>query len=166
MKIMATRNRKVRRQRGSRTHGWGQITQHRHSGSRGGTGMAGLHKHKWSYTVKYAPDHFGHNQFRPPNRIITERWLNVRDLPRLILEDSKSSPEQPVDLGAQGFDKLLGGGNVQGPYHLKVPRASSTALEKIKAAGGSVLLETKLSTSSEESGPRKNGNSGNRQANK
>ncbi|MGA2874798.1 MAG: 50S ribosomal protein L15, partial [Nitrososphaerales archaeon] len=54
---MASRLRKVRRLRGSRTHGWGQIGQHRRTGSKGGSGMAGLHKHKWSYTVKYMPDH-------------------------------------------------------------------------------------------------------------
>ena len=35
---MATRFRKSRRQRGSRYCGWGQVGQHRQSGSRGGIG--------------------------------------------------------------------------------------------------------------------------------
>ena len=102
--------------------------------------MAGLHKHKWSYTVKYAPDHFGHNEFKPPNRVVTRKWLNLHDLPRLVSVDFAGSGEQPVDLEALGYDKLLGGGNVENAYHLKISRASSSALEKIKAAGGSVKL--------------------------
>ena len=48
---MATRFRKSRRQRGTRYCGWGQIGQHRQSGSRGGVGQAGKHKHFWIRTV-------------------------------------------------------------------------------------------------------------------
>jgi large subunit ribosomal protein L15 len=98
--------------------------------------MAGMHKHKWSYTVKYAPDHFGHNIFRPPNRTLTRRWLNVGDL--AMMEVPK---DQILDLGSLGFDKLLGQGTVSKAFSLKVPRASASALEKIKLAGGSVQVE-------------------------
>jgi large subunit ribosomal protein L15 len=135
---MATRLRKVRRQRGSRTHGWGQMGQHRHSGSRGGTGMAGLHKHKWSYAVKYAPDHFGHNQFKPPNRKLTSRWINIGDLSTFVDASKKG---EIIDLGSMGFDKLLGQGSISTAISLKIPRASASAVEKIKAAGGSIELE-------------------------
>jgi large subunit ribosomal protein L15 len=100
--------------------------------------MAGLHKHKWSYTVKYAPDHFGHNIFRPPKRTLTKRWLNVGDL-STILKDVKQNGG--IDLGTMGFDKLLGQGTVSERYVLKIPRASTSAIEKIKAAGGSVEVE-------------------------
>ena len=58
---MATRFRKSRRQRGTRYCGWGQIGQHRQSGSRGGIGGAGKHKHFWIRTVIEEPDHFGHD---------------------------------------------------------------------------------------------------------
>ena len=60
---MATRLRKSRKQRGSRYCGWGQIGQHRASGSRGGVGGAGKHKHFYIRTLKEEPDHFGHEQF-------------------------------------------------------------------------------------------------------
>ncbi|MHB1909532.1 MAG: uL15 family ribosomal protein [Nitrososphaerales archaeon] len=132
---MASRLRKVRRYRGSRTHGWGQITQHRHSGSRGGTGMAGMHKHKWSYTVKYAPDHFGHNRFAPPNRMITKRWLNLEDLAPLLKQGEK------LDLTKLGYDKLLGQGTIAKAVDIVVPRASASAIKKIKQAGGSIVVE-------------------------
>jgi len=129
---MASRLRKVRRLRGSRTHGWGQIGQHRRTGAKGGSGMAGMHKHKWSYTVKYAPDHFGSNKWHPPNRTITDRWINLTQLGTLIGAGSE------LDLASLGFDKLLGQGTVHSALKVRVPRASSSAIEKIKAAGGSV----------------------------
>jgi len=55
---LPTKDRKVRRQRGSRTHGWGQIGQHRARGGRGGTGKAGLDKHKWTYVIKHDPTYW------------------------------------------------------------------------------------------------------------
>lgn len=64
---MPTRLRKVRKQRGSRTHGYGQVGQHRHSGKQGGHGNAGLHKHKWSWLIINDPNHFGRDPFRPPS---------------------------------------------------------------------------------------------------
>lgn len=104
--------------------------------------MAGMHKHKWSYTVKYAPDHFGHNSFQPPNRTVTKRWLNLDDLVRL-----GSKPGEKLDLTALGYDKLLGQGRVESVFNLIVPRASASAVEKIKAAGGSVETEVKAESS-------------------
>jgi large subunit ribosomal protein L15 len=47
------RSKKVRKQRGSRVHGYGRISGgHRKSGQRGGTGKAGLTKHHWILTIK------------------------------------------------------------------------------------------------------------------
>ena len=96
--------------------------------------MAGLHKHKWSYTVKYAPDHFGSNKWRPPNYEPTERWINLFQLGAL----AKSG--NGIDLVALGYDKLLGQGTVSGPLKVKVNKASKSAIEKIKAAGGNVKV--------------------------
>ena len=64
---MATRYRKTRKLRGSRTHGWGQVAQHRASGHKGGLGNAGLLKHHFSSMLKYDPDHFGHDSTHPPH---------------------------------------------------------------------------------------------------
>ncbi len=96
--------------------------------------MAGLHKHKWSYTVKYAPDHFGSNKWHPPNRVVTDRWINLNQLGNLVASGNE------IDLSVLGYDKLLGQGAVFSPLKVKVPRASSSAVEKIKAAGGSVEI--------------------------
>ena len=80
---MPTRVRKVRRLRGSRTHGYGQVGQHRHSGKQGGHGAAGLHKHKWSWLLNNERDHYGRDPFQVPGAqkaMKLLKWLNVGDL--------------------------------------------------------------------------------------
>lgn len=94
--------------------------------------MAGLHKHKWSYTVKYAPDHFGSNKWHPPDPTVTRKWVNLSLLSKL------AGPDGKVDLESLGYDKLLGEGTVKSALQVKTPRASKSAIEKIKKAGGSV----------------------------
>ncbi len=97
--------------------------------------MAGLHKHKWSYMVKYAPDHFGSNKWHPPHPATTDRWVNVYELEKI------AAAESVVDLGAMGYDKLLGQGTISKALTVKVPRASASAIGKVKAAGGNVTVE-------------------------
>ncbi len=98
--------------------------------------MAGLHKHKFSYMVKYDPEHFGSNKWHPPHPSVTTKWANVGDLPN-ICEGKKE-----VDLGQLGYDKLLGKGRVTEAFKVKVPRASAPAIEKVKAVGGQVEVES------------------------
>ena len=96
--------------------------------------MAGLHKHKWSYTVKYAPDHFGSNKWHPPTQMITSRWINLNQLETL------AGKGKELDLAVLGYDKLLGLGSVTSALKVRIARASKSAVEKIKAAGGSVEI--------------------------
>ena len=124
--------------RGSRTHGYGQVGQHRHSGKQGGHGQAGLHKHKWSWTVKFDPDHFGRDPFRPPSQTRPSRWINVGDLDALA--SGRAGKTGEIDLAAMGVKKLLGSGNiVRGPYRVKVGSFTKRAQAKIEAAGGKIL---------------------------
>ncbi len=130
---MPTRTRKSRKYRGSRTHGYGQIGQHRHSGSRGGHGNAGLHKHKWSWLVKYDPDHFGRDPFRPPGHPKPTTWVNVGNLDNLAKGKS-------IDLTSMGIQKLLGSGTVGAPYEVRVDFCTKRAQAKIEAAGGKMTV--------------------------
>jgi large subunit ribosomal protein L15 len=151
---LVTRNRKIRHLRGSRTHGWGQVGQHRKSGSQGGSGNAGLHKHKWSWTVKYSPNHFGHQRLNPPGREKREttRWINVGQLDDLYssiraqnpLEAKPQSPGQGLDLDLRGlgFQKLLAKGTVKGSYKITVPKFSESAKSKVEKAGGMLVSWT------------------------
>jgi large subunit ribosomal protein L15 len=130
-----TRVRKSRRYRGMRTHGYGQIGQHRHSGKQGGHGNAGLHKHKWSWLIKNDPDHFGRDPFRPPRYYMKPtKVVNVGDLDSLAKGKS-------VDLSSMGIQKLLGSGSVKGAFEVKVGSITKNAQAKIEEAGGKVALE-------------------------
>lgn len=137
---MASRLRKTRKLRGSRTHGWGQIGQHRASGHKGGLGYSGMHKHNFSSLLKYDPDHFGHDSTHPPHPNIIKKWVNVRDLDDLFAKlGTKEGDKKVIDLTANGYDKLLGGGNLATAYTVKVTQFTSSAEGKVKNAGGEVL---------------------------
>jgi large subunit ribosomal protein L15 len=132
---LPTRLRKGRRYRGSRTHGYGQIGQHRHSGSRGGHGNAGLHKHKWSWLTINDPDHFGRDPFRPPGHPRPDKWVNVGQLEGLAGES------RSVDLEGMGIGKLLGSGTVTRAYEVRVLSFTKRAQAKIEAAGGKLVAQ-------------------------
>jgi large subunit ribosomal protein L15 len=132
---LPTRIRKARKYRGMRTHGYGQVGQHRHSGKQGGHGNAGLHKHKWSWLILNDPDHFGRDPFRPPGHIRPSRWVNVGQL------DGLAGGEKSLDLSALGIGKLLGSGEVSGAYQVKVDSFTKKAQAKIEAAGGKILVQ-------------------------
>jgi large subunit ribosomal protein L15 len=138
---MATRLRKSRRQRGTRFCGWGQIGQHRASGSRGGVGNAGKHKHFYMRTLKEEPEHFGHEQFHALRKSDITRWVNLKDLNQLM-KYSKATEDGKVvlDLSELGYEKLLGAGRVEAVVSVKVKKASKSAKEKIAEAGGEVLV--------------------------
>jgi len=138
---MATRLRKSRRQRGTRYCGWGQIGQHRQSGSRGGVGQAGKHKHFWIRTVIEEPDHFGHPQTKSHRKISVKKWANLRDLDLLYFKHMKNETTETkiLDLTTLGINKLLGGGKVTTKMTVKVEQISRRAVEKIKAIGGNVI---------------------------
>ena len=133
---MPTRLRKARRYRGMRTHGYGQIGQHRHSGKQGGHGNAGLHKHKWSWLILNDPDNFGRDPFRPPTYYDKPTtWVNVGQL------DQLAKGVKFLDLTGLGVEKLLGSGRVTGAYEVKVGSLTKKAQAKIEAAGGKIATE-------------------------
>lgn len=145
---MPHKKRKVRKQRGSRTHGWGRVGQHRAGGSRGGHGKAGRDKHKWTYTIKYEPKYFGKHGFRRPTR----RDVNVVNVGELdekvsrLLSEKRAMKKNDgihIDLHQLGYDKLLGGGQVTHPLIIKATAYSKSAEEKIRKANGKILNAVK-----------------------
>jgi len=136
--------RKVRKKRGSRTHGYGRVGQHRAAGQRGGHGKAGFHKHKWTYTVKYDPDRFGKHGFRPPVRREVS-VINVGELDEQIdsllgnKQAEKTKDGIKVYLNGLGYDKLLGKGKATHSLIVQVDSCSKSAAEKIEKAGGKIL---------------------------
>ncbi len=136
---------RTRKMRGSRTHGRGK-KHGRGAGGRGGTGMAGLHKHKFKWMIKYAPDHFGRHGFTRHAQMHETTSINLEDLERRLpdLESAghakTDSSRIDVDLTAAGIDKLLGGGRVTRSMRITVARATESAVSKVSAAGGEVVL--------------------------
>ena len=113
-----------------RTHGYGSKKKHRGKGSKGGKGYAGSHKHKYSYIVKYEPNHFGFKGFISLKS--KPKTINVGDLERF--ETTK------INLSFLGYEKLLGKGNITKAFEIKVKSSSKRAKEKIESAGGKVNI--------------------------
>jgi large subunit ribosomal protein L15 len=128
--------------RGSRTHGRGWKAG-RGKGKRGGTGNAGGHKHHWVRTMKYHPLHFGVHGFKRPAEVAEdERTINVQQVEESLTKllaggHAKSAAgKTEVDLGAAGYDKLLGGGRVTRSLSIKVPKYTERAQKKVESVGG------------------------------
>ena len=142
---MAHIDRKTRKLRGSRTHGYGNTQKHRGAGSRGGVGMAGSKKQKWSFVSKYMPNYFGHHGFKRPSCVMKDiNSINVGYIDEHIekfLGDGAIKFENNkyiINLTDMGYDKLLGSGKVTHPMLITVKKCSKSAVEKIKGASGIV----------------------------
>ena len=145
---MPHKDRKVRKQRGSRTHGYGQIGQHRGGGGRGGHGKAGYDKHKWTYVLRYDPTYWEKKGFVPAKTFGRKACIiNVGELDDLAakLESEKKLEKKEkrifLDLEDLGYDKLLGKGEIIQPMLVKVASYSEAASRKLEEAGGQILKE-------------------------
>ena len=144
---MATRLRKSRKQRGSRYCGWGQIGQHRASGSRGGVGGAGKHKHFFIRTIKEEPNHFGHEQFHALRPSDVQKWVNIKELNELVkFSETDKDGKVVLDLDKLGIGKVLGAGSLNSAFTIKVRKISDSARNKIISAGGEVIVLDELNT--------------------
>ena len=105
---MAQKDRKIQRKGGTRSCGYGNTQKHRGAGSRGGRGMAGSNKQKWSYVTKYMPDHFGRNGFKRPLKMLQEdKTINIGDINRMVNSGDiqATGKSYVIDLTAMGYDK-------------------------------------------------------------
>jgi large subunit ribosomal protein L15 len=137
--------RKTRKKRGSRTHGWGQVGQHRKKSVKGGR-KVGRHKHLWSYVVKHEPKYFGKKGFTSPKSLKTRlNAINVGQLDELVTKLAlekrleKKGGKPFLDLEKLGYHKLLGAGKLTRPVNVKVRFCSERAAKKIEEAGGQIL---------------------------
>lgn len=140
------KRRKTRTQRGTRTYGRGCSKRGRGSGERGGTGMSGGHKHKWSYVIRYMPDYFGKHGFTRPAAVRRGvSAINVSDIDEnldkfLELGVAKKEGDRfSVDLNKLGFDKVLGGGQVTHPLDVTAKAFVESAKRKLEEAGGKAI---------------------------
>ena len=143
---MRFKTRKNKRQRGSKTHGWGSKKKHRGAGHRGGRGLAGTGKRgdakKPTIIKTIGNSYYGQHGFTSHSRKV-ERIINLRQL-SLMIENGKVGKE--VNLGTLGYDKLLGMGKFEHKIKITVKRASAKVAEKLKKAGSELVLEENVPT--------------------
>jgi len=118
--------RKQRYLRGRKT-GFGSKKKHRGGGSRGGRGLAGLHKFKWSWTVTQEPDHFKKPSMKPKPKIFDP--INLWQINEMAVKHNLKT------LDLQNY-KVLGSGEITVPVTIKAAAFSAQAVEKIQSAGG------------------------------
>jgi large subunit ribosomal protein L15 len=136
---MPHRLRKSRKNRGSRTCGYGKTGQHRDQGSKPER-KSGRHKAKWSFVQRYEPNYFGKRGFTCPRSLRQDiRIINAGELDQMAVELPIENGKYSVDLETLGYSKLLGAGRVTKPLFVKVVSCSESASQKIKDAGGEVL---------------------------
>lgn len=132
--MLTRKHKKVRKQRGGFSHGWGAKKKHRNAGNRGGRGMAGTGKRadqkKISILKEYGDSYFGKRGFRIHSSILKPvNAINLEDIPETT----------EVNLTKMGYDKLLGKG-LGRKVKVTVNACSRIAKEKIEKAGGEVIL--------------------------
>lgn len=143
---MIRREKKFRKFRGHRTYGTGSHKKARGGGNRGGRGLAGLHKHKWSYTINFMPDHFGKHGFKRPSEAVEEiKAINLKELDqiaeKLIKEKiaEKEDDKIKIDVSKLGYKKVLGSGQITKPLIIEAKYFSKSALKKIEEAKGKAV---------------------------
>jgi large subunit ribosomal protein L15 len=133
---------KVRRQRGSHTHGWGSKKKHRGSGSRGGKGKAGLFAQKKSYVIVHEPERYGSRGFKVPAAIKRKNVIRVINLKEVdALAEKKGLKE--IDVSEFGYQKVLGSGKLSIPLIVKAEIITEKAKAKIEKAGGKAISANK-----------------------
>ncbi|MAG79173.1 hypothetical protein CMI40_02245 [Candidatus Pacearchaeota archaeon] len=132
--------------RGMGTHGWGARKKHKKSGHKGGKGMSGSGKradHKKTLINKL----YGHKYFGKQG--ITSRGTKRDTRQRINLRQIELNPLKYGKKVGDKFEinllnyKILGTGVIKNKLIIKAKEASLSAIEKIKEAGGEIILPTK-----------------------
>ncbi|MBS3134372.1 uL15 family ribosomal protein [Candidatus Woesearchaeota archaeon] len=152
--MVVHKRKKLKRYRGSMTHGWGAKKKHRGAGNRGGVGMAGSGKRadqkKISIIKYYGHEYFGKKGFRRPQKMLREiKSINIASLEQkipLYLSKQKIKEENGkyiINLTELGYGKLLGSGKIKTRMEVTVHTASRNAVARIEEAKGKVISERK-----------------------
>lgn len=148
--MVVHKKKKNKRMRGTQTHGWGAKKKHRGSGNRGGKGMAGTGKRSHGKKpMIWAERYFGKFGFIHHGINVSIKPINIADIENRLEKfvalgaAKKDGNAYTIDLEKLGYNKLLSKGNAKSKLKIHVDYASANAIEKIKKAGGDVILSTK-----------------------
>jgi large subunit ribosomal protein L15 len=142
------KRKKSLRLRAKTTHGYGSMKKNRGAGNRGGVGNAGTGKRAATNKPKVwkNPKYFGKHGFTIHRQTVIINPINLKDLEAMsdkLIIDKKIEEKDGVflvDLSKLGYNKLLGTGKVTKKYIITTEQSSAGAVEKVKGAGGDVIL--------------------------
>lgn len=126
---------KIVKQRGYRTHGWGSQKKHRGGGSRGGRGRGGVLDQKKVWLLKRG-EKLGKRGFKSLKQRglkPRERVINLRDVEKL------AGNKKEINLLDHGYERVLGSGDIKKPLKIRARHFSAKAKDKIKKAKGEVI---------------------------
>jgi large subunit ribosomal protein L15 len=94
-----------------------------------------------SYVTTYEPNYFGKKGFTSPQSLKhKQNTINITKLDEMTTKHAVEKENKLyIDLTSLGYTKLLGTGKTTKPLIITIPKASKTATEKIKKAGGQIL---------------------------
>jgi len=127
------------------THGWGARKKHKKSGHRGGTGMAGTGKRadqkKTLVTKLYGNKYFGKQGVTSKGtKRDTRKRINLQSI-ELNLQKYGKKVGDKWEINLKDY-KILGTGEVKNKLIIKALETSKSAIEKVKRAGGEIVLTT------------------------
>lgn len=129
------KRRRSSRTRGTRTCGWA-MKKHKGSGNRGGKGMSGSGKRadqKKTFVIKYHFPYFGKQGYtsRSTERK-KEKIMNLQEIKEKFKEKEIKLPEYKILGEGKGFEATI-----------FAESASKSAIEKMKKAGGKIVIKNK-----------------------
>lgn len=140
------KRKKNTRYRGSQTHRRGHRKRTRGLGNQGGKGMSGSENQKKSLIMNlYGPSYYGGDKTLRRGRVAPKlKVINLNDLiegfDNLVKRGIAKQTAKGFEFNLKGY-KLLGNGPIGAKISVKASAASESAIEQIKAAGGSIELE-------------------------
>ena len=134
--MMKTKKRKKStRFRGSHTHGRGGKKKARGSGHRGGVGMAGTGKRadqRKTLVLNLKEKYFGKSK-----TLRREKKPKLKTINLCQISEMFSSNQKEINLKKY---KILADGEISAPAKIIASAASRSAVEKVKKAGGEIIL--------------------------
>lgn len=113
----------------------------RGKGKRGGSGNAGLLKHRWMWTLKNDRKHFGVHGFTSHHPSSKDVPITLRDLSETLPEMEKKGyvtgkgENRVIDLRKAGYTKLLATGDFREKSKIVVDKATEKTIRKLSANG-------------------------------
>jgi large subunit ribosomal protein L15 len=122
---------------GHRSHGRGNVKNRRGSGNRGGRGMAGIDKHKWSWAMVNAPNYFGKFGFNRPSGLKKKvPVVHLFEINQKAISNKLEKKGGKFHFEFKG--KVLSSGNVTVPLSIRASSWSKNVEKKLGDKGGEI----------------------------